>query len=473
MNKINFLYDYAFPNYYLPNATPLDLMIINYLHAQHTVTDETFGITHQDAVVGKLFSHKKHMWPQSSDSSNLFHPCFAKQIQCNFDIVKNNQDYEKYVYLIKMSPHVDEFVGVQTLRNKPKILGDYFYKNISERAIQDIRSGKAILVLDYCLENWVHKHEFDQLHSVLSCINFPSENVLLLINSLNAQELYESWYTPEQRKLRVGNLPFLMYASSHHYGTNWRNSVNSVHLEKRSVAQGHRPYYYLCKAKQPRLQRQTVLLHLAASNLLEKGNWSYLNDSLPVDLCRTVQKEFEIEYDKKHITELNAQLPKTLNSEEDETADTISAWTDKDLNIYADSYFYICTETYFGHERDHRNNDHKILTEKIFKPIANLMPFIFVSFPGALTALRELGFKTFDGHINESYDLETDPKKRMQMILAEIDRLCSFTKQEIHDWYWAQWDICLHNQAHLFNIHTDMTYIKHIWEFLGEPENEL
>jgi hypothetical protein len=39
------------------------------------------------------------------------------------------------------------------------------------------------------------------------------------------------------------------------------------------------------------------------------------------------------------------------------------------------------------------------------------------------------------------------------MIAAEVDRLCSMSKEEIHNWYWSMEDILVHNHRHLMEIY--------------------
>ena len=58
---------------------------------------------------------------------------------------------------------------------------------------------------------------------------------------------------------------------------------------------------------------------------------------------------------------------------------------------------------------------------KIFKPVSNLQPFIVFGDYLTLAELRKLGFKTFEPFIDESYDLERDPKKRI--LLLELQEL--------------------------------------------------
>jgi hypothetical protein len=63
------------------------------------------------------------------------------------------------------------------------------------------------------------------------------------------------------------------------------------------------------------------------------------------------------------------------------------------------------------------------LTEKTLRPIACGHPFMILNGPGALETIRSYGFKTFQPYINESYDSEQDPGKRMNMVLAEMRRI--------------------------------------------------
>jgi len=44
-----------------------------------------------------------------------------------------------------------------------------------------------------------------------------------------------------------------------------------------------------------------------------------------------------------------------------------------------------------------------------------------------------MGYKTFDGIIDENYDLENDSDKRMHRILNEIERICNFNDQQLKE----------------------------------------
>lgn len=96
---------------------------------------------------------------------------------------------------------------------------------------------------------------------------------------------------------------------------------------------------------------------------------------------------------------------------------------DEILNAYSDSYFSIVAETNY-------KEDTIFQSEKIFKPVLLLQPFVVAGETGAIQSMRELGYDVFDDFINHNYDSIIDPKKRMDKICQEIERLCNISKTE-------------------------------------------
>jgi hypothetical protein len=79
-----------------------------------------------------------------------------------------------------------------------------------------------------------------------------------------------------------------------------------------------------------------------------------------------------------------------------------------DHRFYTDAYWNYVTESQF-------NRDTVRVTEKTFKPILNLQPFIIVGSAGSLKLLRDLGYQTFDEWIDEDYDQIKDDEERMRV----------------------------------------------------------
>ena len=91
---------------------------------------------------------------------------------------------------------------------------------------------------------------------------------------------------------------------------------------------------------------------------------------------------------------------------------------------YKEAYWNFVVET-------HYEQDTVFLTEKTFKPILNLQPFLIVGSQGSLELLSDLGYKTFHGYIDETYDEIKNDEKRMWLLLTESYKLASSTHEEL------------------------------------------
>jgi hypothetical protein len=111
---------------------------------------------------------------------------------------------------------------------------------------------------------------------------------------------------------------------------------------------------------------------------------------------------------------------------------------DAALPEYADSWFTVTTESEM-HDRPVR------ITEKPFKPLLNFHPLILLGNPGSLGALRALGFETFGGFFDESYDDEPDPRLRFDMVYDQVKRLCAMEEDELARLDQAVSDRLIHN----------------------------
>jgi len=93
-----------------------------------------------------------------------------------------------------------------------------------------------------------------------------------------------------------------------------------------------------------------------------------------------------------------------------------SASADYNNDDYATIAIEVVLETLFDDQRHH-------LTEKTLRPIACGRPFLLAATPGSLQYLKQYGFKTFDGIIDETYDTISDSQQRLKAIVQEIKRI--------------------------------------------------
>jgi hypothetical protein len=135
-----------------------------------------------------------------------------------------------------------------------------------------------------------------------------------------------------------------------------------------------------------------------------------------------------------------AQLPRMFAGES--TQRMTSCWLS---NFYeaSDSLIYVPTETvYFG------NRLH--LTEKTFKAIALEMPFLLIAPAGSLEYLRSYGFQTFASVLDESYDAETDPIRRIEKVVNQLKTLNDLSQAERMQIYRACLPMVEHNFNHFY-----------------------
>lgn len=140
--------------------------------------------------------------------------------------------------------------------------------------------------------------------------------------------------------------------------------------------------------------------------------------------------------DRKLIYHTLLPDPPRLIIDTDDHQGTLSA--NDILETMCQGLWHIVGETVYYDEKLH-------LTEKIFKPIVAKRPFILAGAPGNLAYLRSYGFQTFDRWIDESYDSEPDPVRRMDMIVAEVSRLCHLTPTELDAMYTEMTEILEYN----------------------------
>lgn len=143
----------------------------------------------------------------------------------------------------------------------------------------------------------------------------------------------------------------------------------------------------------------------------------------------------------KHLYNKNENL---VADHDNITGEHSSHFGFKELAFWQRSLFHIVSETVFYEEKLH-------LTEKIFKPIVAKRPFILVGAYKNLEYLKSYGFKTFDRWIDESYDSEKDPDKRIQMIVKEIGKISKLNSNDLHDLKNDMQEILDFNLNHFFN----------------------
>lgn len=112
------------------------------------------------------------------------------------------------------------------------------------------------------------------------------------------------------------------------------------------------------------------------------------------------------------------------------------------FKIYSQTAYTLVLETW-------ADNRFSFFTEKIAKPILAYRLFVVISGQHYLKNLRQLGFKTFDSILDESYDDETDDHVRWTKAIDQARWLCQQPQHEILSQIAP---IVLHNYRVLMNL---------------------
>lgn len=182
--------------------------------------------------------------------------------------------------------------------------------------------------------------------------------------------------------------------------------------------------------------RATVIADLNRLGLLDHSQWSYNT----VDIGdRPEDNPIEIDcFDnlRKDIQIFLAGAPYVCDnlSPQDHNNHHMTK-----MSHYTDSYCNIVLETHF----DADGSGGAFLTEKTFKPIKFGQPFVIVGAPGSLQALKDLGYRTFDHAIDNSYDLEHNNTQRWIKIKSAIAQI---KQQNMTEWFASCLNDVHHNQ---------------------------
>lgn len=468
--NIPLLYDYVFPNFIIPNASPIEQTIINYIYTQYNtgVSESVFLETKLEtdtSPLNMIFNKDFYdSWPTS-----LMHNGTRLKCHCYHDIlnIEEKSMYfgkpkgKKYLYPIKISPHFKPFIGATYPGSK--LNGEYFWKNMSAEALKDCRERRAYIFLDWGEENFVSKKDFEYLHESIRMSRIPREHIIFAYNSFDSKEVYESWFPEKERMLTVMNWPYAFFYNSWHYSH--KPHIRMTKEAFLNTKNYMRPKHFLFRTRRARSHRLVLLAKMFNDDLLKLTDWSYL-DNLPFDSFMRMVRLYQFDISEDSVRNLFKLLPHRLLFEENTNFNNVGGWTDLSPTQSISSYIDITTETLYS------SVEQKSLTEKICKPLVNFQPFIFVGFPGALELLKSLGFKTFEPFINEAYDKETNEITRLHMIYEEIKKISNMNKIDLHNWYWSMEDILMHNHDTLMDFHKKDKFNHELIRYLYERTQE-
>lgn len=132
-------------------------------------------------------------------------------------------------------------------------------------------------------------------------------------------------------------------------------------------------------------------------------------------------------------------------------------------DYHYNSYWHIVTTTQFYYELGKIS-----INEKLFRPIVALQPFVVLAEPQTLLALKEMGYKTFDNWIDESYDNELCDSTRMDKVIQIIEDLNNKTAEELSGMLKEMLPTLIHNAEHHYKKSNNNLVQKNLEQFFKE-----
>ncbi|MBC8428600.1 hypothetical protein H8D04_01815 [bacterium] len=317
------------------------------------------------------------------------------------------------------------------------------FDSISDGAIKDIQNGKCKLLINYGYEGLgsyhrdsiLHKPLLERLHFLLDRYKIAHKDFIYMDSNHILDKL------PMDTDINIIQYEYcaidwwrftLMNPNMIYHG----NSISSKNMKRwLNTKKKLRSKHYISFNRLPKDHRVKLIMSLNKHNLLDRGYISFANKITDWDWKEMVTEKERVSFEKK--------MPLVID--EKDLSNTKYSYEKFDVKYFLDSYFQIVTGNNFTDF-----DDQLIFSEKIWKPITNFQPFIYLDDVGALKKLREYGFKTFSPFIDESYDDVLDVKERFNMIEMEINKLCNKSIEEIHKWYWSIEEVLKYNYYHFY-----------------------
>lgn len=418
---------------YIQNAFLLDQMNINPLTLKIAEIDSKWSSFDQ----GIIFRH--------TDFMLYFLKHFSmNQIVSEDDIV--NDDDTTYLFPIEMECNFEK-VLYNSRTFKFSVNGvdyDYLFQDTLTPAILNgFKTGKVKLLLINMADPLMENSEINALQRALMNV-IRDKNIIFLQGNIRYD--YRNKYT--RPATMVGSMLSLTQNAElldRYPVTSGLNYTSDIVREADLDVNVIRDKKFICFNRFMNRPHRIAVCYLALKyNLLEQGYFSFITD-LHRDSLKLLKGFFDDENLEEADKKIKSLVPYEIDTQHlsPEQKKSFYPIDNNKKELYQNSYVHITSETQFNEYTS------PFFSEKTWRPIMNLQPFIFIGNPGSLEKLRELGFKTFHPFINESYDLIKNDRQRFLALEQEIKKFSEMPIEEIHSWYYSILNTLIHNRDHL------------------------
>lgn len=406
---------------------------------EHFLYDDCLNLQ-SNLYSGKIFNFSK-------EPPYRFSQVVESMLVCN-EVLDNSSES---LTLISYNESVDHYIISTAVYYSNEDWTKYgttsitLFEELTPKYLNDLKNRKALLLIDQSVEGYQRPWLWQWFHDKCNQHEIDPSCIIYLTGNQAAEVQYNKWYEQQELLSKIKVIPSISL-SFYIYQSYYRSQLNIQFDEILKYRQNNLSNIklYDCINLRFRFHRILNFLHLVNSELLslgkvsmgDKKNWPVINNEqlIQYKLPITVRNKLEgitpmwIDDNDPNDGEYHVYITRILDQ------------------MYKDTWVSLVVEsTYFDYE------DSIFISEKTFKPIACMQPFIIVGSKHSLRYIRRLGYKTFDGFIDESYD-ELDDDERIAAIIDSLKKI-----QNIEDkisWYNSMKEILEHNHRLFLSIGT-------------------
>ena len=362
---------------------------------------------------GNILNDLKRLYPNSINNNVIDH---------SFDFITNPNKINILVF--NWSRWFMEYYDEPIEKSVYEKQGFIYTKKFFE-IVKKLSNKKFIFVIDNVMEaNSFVTPELIYFLAKLKQIGVASDRLFLTYN--NSFDLEGKLVDINEFKINALHFPHFFISTL-------------FELEVKNVINVEKPKDFLILNRRFGYHKYQLLSAIKNVGLLDNSLYTIL--SINPDLQDLIKTNKTICNDCRELgIDLDNFTPITLPNDVGFIGDVVKG--DEYLYKLNVDWFYktkvnLVSETFF----DIDNNMSKImfnnithLTEKTWKPMHIGVPFVIGATNNHIKTIHEFGFKTFDGVINEDYDMELNPNKKITKIInSGIELSKKYNSKEVLD----------------------------------------
>lgn len=324
-----------------------------------------------------------------------------------------------------------EFIVAVGVNNSPEDWAiDGLFRFLPYKIRQCLAHDRALMLIDQSLEGYHDDYVWKYLHKQCSRYNIKASNIIYVTGNLLACGQYELWSKQKNLTEKLHVIPFVNFEDDIYNRSKDLNIDISVE-EHLQYKKSNKTKDYNCMQKRPRNHRIWLYHELFKKQILKNGICSM--NVFPNEPAILEGKSLQ----GKTFRECQKKLPLKAYDKPNDKESTGFYINRIQKKLYLDTWATVVSEASFADE-----DSTIFLSEKLFKPIACRHPFVVFGNKCSLIKLRQMGYKTFTGFIDESYD--TLPTfERFDAVINTIEKIIAVKDKAA--WFAEMQDILDHN----------------------------